>query len=110
MPPRKTKEEAPAAATPPVEAPAAEAAPTKKVNAALMKLVQPSKELAAIVGKEPLPRPQVVSKVWEYIKKHNLQNPENKREIMADKKLHAVFNKDKVSMFEMNKHLSAHLK
>jgi upstream activation factor subunit UAF30 len=102
MPPKKTTEEAPAAAAP--------AAPAKKVNAALMKLVQPSKELAAIVGKDPLPRPQVVSKVWEYIKKHNLQNPENKREILADKKLHAVFNKDKVSMFEMNKHLSAHLK
>ena len=101
MPPKKTTEEAPAAAKP---------APDKKVNAALMKLVQPSKELAAIVGKEPLPRPQVVSKVWDYIKKHNLQNPENKREIVADKKLHAVFNKDKVSMFEMNKHLSAHLK
>jgi chromatin remodeling complex protein RSC6 len=82
----------------------------KKVNSALMKPLKPSKELAAIVGKDPLPRPQVVSKMWEYIKKHDLQNPENKREILSDKKLLAVFKVDKVSMFEMNKHLSAHLK
>ena len=57
-----------------------------------------------------LPRPEVVSKVWEYIKKHKLQNPQNKREILADDKLEAVFGKKKVTMFEMNKHLAAHLK
>jgi chromatin remodeling complex protein RSC6 len=52
-----------------------------------------------------------VSKVWDYIKSNNLQNPENKREIIADDKLQAIFGgKDKVSMFEMNKHLSNHLK
>ena len=52
----------------------------------------------------------MVSKVWEYIKANNLQNPENKREILADKKLQAVFGgKDKVSMFEMNKHFAQHL-
>jgi chromatin remodeling complex protein RSC6 len=82
----------------------------KKVNPALMRPVHPSKELAAIVGKDPLPRPQVVSKVWDYIKTHKLQNPKNKREIIADPKLHAIFKKDKVSMFEMNKHLAEHLK
>jgi chromatin remodeling complex protein RSC6 len=81
----------------------------KKPNPALMKPLQPSKELAAIVGSEALPRPQVVNKVWDYIKTHNLQNPENRREIVADHKLRAVFGKDKASMFEMNKHLSAHL-
>jgi upstream activation factor subunit UAF30 len=91
------------------KAPAAKTA-AKKVNPALMKPMTPSHELAAIVGKDPLPRPQVVSKVWDYIKKHKLQNPANKREILADSKLKAVFEKDKASMFEMNKHLSRHLK
>ena len=71
--------------------------------------VQPSAELGAIVGNEKLPRSQVISKVWDYIKKHKLQNPENKREIVADDKLKKVFGKDKVTMFEMNKHISAHL-
>jgi len=81
----------------------------KKVNPALMRPLQPSKELAAVVGSKPLPRPEVVSKVWDYIKKNNLQNPANKREINADDKLRAVFGKDSVSMFEMNKHLAQHL-
>ena len=82
----------------------------RKVNPALMKPLQPSKELAAVVGSDPLPRPEVVKKVWDYIKKNNLQNPENKREIKADAKLRPVFGKDKVTMFEMNKHLAQHLK
>jgi chromatin remodeling complex protein RSC6 len=82
----------------------------RKVNPALMKPLQPSRELAAVVGSQPLARPEVVSKVWEYIKKHDLQNPQNKREILADDKLEAVFGKKKVTMFEMNKHLAAHLK
>ena len=82
----------------------------KKVNPALMKPLQPSKELAAVVGSEPLPRPEVVSKVWDYIKTHKLQDPQNKREIMADDKLQAVFGKNRVTMFEMNKHLAQHLK
>ena len=82
----------------------------KKVNPALMKPLQPSKELAAVVGSDPLPRPEVVSKVWDYIKKNNLQNPQNKREIKADDKLEKVFGKKSVTMFEMNKHLAQHLK
>ena len=82
----------------------------RKVNPALMKPLQASKELAAVVGSEPLPRPEAVKKVWDHIKKHNLQNPKNKREIVADDKLRAVFGKDKVTMFEMNKHLAQHLK
>jgi chromatin remodeling complex protein RSC6 len=81
----------------------------KKVNPALMKPLQPSKELAAVVGSKPLPRPEVVSKVWDYIKKNKLQDPQNKREIMADEKLQAVFGKNRVTMFEMNKHLAQHL-
>ena len=76
---------------------------------ALQKPLQPSKELAAIVGSDPLPRGEVVSKVWEYIKKHNLQNSENKREIQADEALKKVFGKDKATMFEMNKYFSQHL-
>ena len=76
---------------------------------ALQKLLQPSKELAAVVGGEPLPRGDVVSKVWDYIRKHDLQNPENRREILADDKLEAVFGKKKVTMFEMNKYLAQHL-
>ncbi|WAJ29223.1 SWIB/MDM2 domain-containing protein [Antarcticirhabdus aurantiaca] len=74
------------------------------------KTVTPSPELAAIAGKEPLKRTEVVSKVWDYIKKHNLQDPKDKRQIVADEKLEKVFGKKEVSMFEMNKHLSAHLK
>jgi len=89
---------------------AAKDAPAKKVNPALMKPLQPSKELAAVVGSKPLPRAEVVSKVWDYIKKNNLQDPQNKREIMADEKLQAVFGKNRVTMFEMNKHLAQHLK
>ena len=81
----------------------------KKPNA-LQKPLQPSKELAAVVGAQPLSRGEVVSRVWEYIKQHNLQNPENRREIVADEKLEAVFGKKKVTMFEMNKHLAQHLK
>ena len=76
----------------------------------LARPVQPSDDLAPITGKDPLPRSEVVSKVWEYIKKNNLQNPENKREILADDVLKKVFGKDKATMFEMNKHLSGHLK
>ena len=81
----------------------------KKPNPALMKPLQPSNELAAVVGSSPLPRTEVVSKVWDYIKSHNLQNPDNRREILADDKLKSVFGKDKVTMFEMNKHLTRHL-
>jgi chromatin remodeling complex protein RSC6 len=80
-----------------------------KTNA-LQKPLQPSEELAAVVGSRPLARGQVVSKMWEYIRSHNLQNPENRREILADDKLRKIFGKDKVTMFEMNKHLTGHLK
>ena len=77
---------------------------------ALHKPLQPSEELAEVVGPSPLPRGQAVSKIWEYIRSHNLQNPENRREILADNKLRKVVGKDKVTMFEMNKHLTRHLK
>ncbi|TMJ70325.1 MAG: hypothetical protein E6G83_01340 [Alphaproteobacteria bacterium] len=76
----------------------------------MQKPLQPSEELAAVVGTNPLSRGEVVSKIWEYIRSHNLQNPENRREILADDKLTKVFGTDKVTMFEMNKHLTGHLK
>jgi chromatin remodeling complex protein RSC6 len=80
-----------------------------KPQNALQKPLQPSAELAAVVGSDPVSRGEVTSKVWEYIKSHNLQNPENRREILADDKLRKVFGKDKVTMFEMAKYLSQHL-
>ncbi len=86
------------------------AAPKTNSGTGIHAPVQPSAELGAVVGNDKLPRSQVISKVWDHIKKNNLQNPENKREILADDKLKKVFGKDKVSMFEMNKHISAHLK
>jgi chromatin remodeling complex protein RSC6 len=76
---------------------------------ALQRPLQPSEALAAVIGPGPLPRGEMVSKVWDYIKSHNLQNPENRREILADDKLKSVFGKDKVTMFEMNTHLARHL-
>src|SRR5215210_5843576 len=84
------KRASPAEGTSGKEASAGKGASGKKVNPALMKPLQPSEELAAAVGSKPLSRPEVVSKVWDYIKKPELQNPENKREIMADEKLRAV--------------------
>ena len=80
----------------------------KRPNA-LQKPLRPSKELAAVVGPGPLPRGEVVSKVWAYIKQHGLQDPKNRREILADAKLEPIFGKKKVTMFEMNKHLARHL-
>jgi upstream activation factor subunit UAF30 len=77
---------------------------------ALQQPLQPSKELAAVVGEEKLARGEVVSKVWAYIKANKLQNPKDGREILADDKLQKVFGKEKVTMFEMNKHLAQHLK
>src|SRR5215216_5551953 len=82
---------------------------TRKAGGGLARPVQPSADLAAITGSAPLPRSQVVSKIWDHIRKNNLQNPQNKREILADDKLRKIFGADKCSMFEMNKHLSRHL-
>jgi len=93
-------------------APAAKKPVVKRTpNAAFMKPLTPSAALAEVVGAKPLPRTEVTKKVWEYIKKHNLQNPENKRNIDADDKLKVVFGgKKQVSMFEMTKLISDHLK
>lgn len=70
-----------------------------------------SPELQAVVGAGPMPRSEVTKKIWEYIKKNNLQNPSNKRNILADDKLKAIFGgKSEVTMFEMTKLVSAHMK
>jgi len=83
----------------------------KKLNNALSKPLNVSSDLEAVIGKGPMPRTEVVKKLWVYIKKHNLQNPKNKRNILADDKLKAVFGgKKEVSMFDMTKLVSAHLK
>lgn len=95
------------------KAPAAKAAPApaakRTPNAAFMKPLTPSATLAAIVGAKPLPRTEVTKKVWEYIKKHKLQDDANKRMINADAKLKDIFQKPQVSMFEMTKLISGHL-
>ncbi len=81
------------------------------INPALSKPLNLSSELEAVVGKGPLPRTEVVKQLWVYIKKNNLQNPANKRNILADDKLKAIFGgKGEVTMFEMTKLVSAHMK
>lgn len=82
----------------------------RKANPALMKPLKLSAELEAVVGKGPLPRGQVVKKLWEHIKGKNLQNPNNKRNIIADEKLLPLFDgKKEVNMFEMTKLVSKHM-
>ena len=102
-------------------APAGKAAPAKKAaakapakkrtpNAAFMKAMTPSAALAAIIGDKAMPRTEVTKKVWDYIKKNGLQDKAKKTMINADAKLKEIFNKAQVSMFEMTKLISAHLK
>ena len=89
---------------------AKKASSSAKPSNALQKPLKPSPELAAVIGAERSSRAEAVSKLWGYIKAHDRQNPENRREILADDKLRKVFGgQDKVTMFEMNKHLSRHL-
>jgi chromatin remodeling complex protein RSC6 len=81
----------------------------RKPNAAFMKPLTPSATLAAVIGADPLPRTEVTKKIWEYIKKHDLQDPANRRNINADDKLRPLFEKEQVSMFELTKIVSGHL-
>jgi upstream activation factor subunit UAF30 len=100
----------------PAKKPAAKKAAKKpaakrKPNAAFMKAMMPSSVLAAVIGSMPMPRTEVTKKIWDYIKKNKLQDAINRRLINADDKLRAVFGgKGKVSMFEMTKLVSNHLK
>lgn len=84
--------------------------PAKKANSAFMKPLNLTADLEAVVGKGPMPRSEVVKKLWAYIKKNGLQDPKAKRNINADAKLKAVFGgKAVVNMFEMTKLVSKHL-
>jgi chromatin remodeling complex protein RSC6 len=84
---------------------------TRKPNAAFMAALTPSSALAEVVGSKALPRTEVVKKIWNYIKSHKLQDSKNRRMINSDSKLKAIFNgASQVSMFDMAKHLSKHLK
>ena len=114
---KKSAAKRPAAKKPMKKAAAKRAAPKKKSgakrkpNAAFMKPMNPSATLAAVVGNSPMPRTEVTSKLWGYIKKNNLQDKANRRMINADDKLREVFGgKRQVSMFEMTKLVSKHLK
>ena len=82
----------------------------RKPNAAFMKAMQPSEQLGAVVGSRPMPRTEVTKKLWEYIKKNDLQDAKNRRQINADDKLRPIFgNKKSVTMFEITKLVNAHL-
>lgn len=82
---------------------------TRKPNAAFMKELTPSADLAAVIGEKAVARTEAVKLVWDYIKTNNLQNPANKRNILADAKLSKVFGKDEVTMFELTGLLGKHL-
>jgi len=101
------KKAAPKKAAPRAAKPAAK---KRQPNPAFMKPLTPSASLSAVVGSKPLPRTEVVKKVWDYIKKNGLQDTANKRMINADDKLKEVFGKQQVSMFEMTKIINQHLK
>lgn len=100
---------APAKKAPAKKAAAKKAAP-RKPNAAFMKAMTPSPALAAVIGAMAVPRTEVTSKLWAYIKKNNLQDPAAKRFINADAKLKEVFGKPRVDMFEMTRLVQGHLK
>ena len=105
------KKSAPAKKAPAKKTAAKKTGAKRKPNAAFMKAMTPSAVLAAVVGNSPMPRTEVTKKIWDYIKKNKLQDAINRRLINADEKLKAVFGgKGKVSMFEMTKLVSNHLK
>ena len=79
-------------------------------TSAFMKAMQPSPQLAAVIGPQAVPRTEVTKRLWAYIKQHQLQNPANKRNILCDDKLKAVMGKDEVTMFEMTALVGKHLK
>jgi upstream activation factor subunit UAF30 len=109
---KSTKKAAPKKAAP--KKAAKKAAPKKKSarkpNAAFMAPLTPSATLAEVVGSKPMPRTEVVKKIWDYIKKNNLQDKNNRRMINADAKLKPVFGKDQISMFELAKIVNKHVK
>ena len=107
---KKPAAKAPAAKKPAAKPAAKKPAAKRAPSAAFMKPMTPSSILAAVVGAMPLPRTEVTKKVWDYIKKHSLQDAVNRRMINADANLRAIFGKAQVSMFEMTKLISNQLK
>ena len=97
-------------AAPAKKAPAKKAAKKRTPNAAFMKAMTPSPQLAAVIGDKPVPRTEVTKKVWDYIKKNSLQDASKRTMINADAKLKEIFKKAQASMFEMTKMINAHLK
>ena len=108
-PVKKVTAKAPAKKAVAKKAPAKKTA-ARKPNAAFMKAMTPSPALAAVIGAMAVPRTEVTSKLWAYIKKNNLQDPAAKRFINADAKLKEVFGKPRVDMFEMTRLVQSHLK
>ena len=96
---------APAAKKPAAKKPAAK----RKPNAAFMAPLKPSAQLAAVIGDKPVPRTEITKKLWDYIKKHKLQDAANRRMINADDKLKPIFGRAQVSMFEMTALVSKHI-
>ena len=116
-PAKKAAPKKPATKAAPAKKAAAKKAPAKKApakkrapSAAFMKAMTPSAALAAVIGDKAMPRTEVTKKIWEYIKKNGLQDQAKKTMINADAKLKEIFKKAQVSMFEMTKLISAHLK
>ncbi len=109
-PAKKAAAKAPVARKAPAKKAAAKKAAPRKPNAAFMKAMTPSPALAAVIGAMAVPRTEVTSKLWAYIKKNNLQDPAAKRFINADAKLKEVFGKPRVDMFEMTRLVQSHLK
>jgi len=107
---KAAKKAAPKKAAKKVAKKAAKPKVKRKPNAAFMKPLTPSATLAAIIGSTPMPRTEVTSKIWAYIKKNKLQDAVNRRMINADDKLKALFGKTQASMFELTKYVSKHLK
>lgn len=106
----KKKMKTPARAAKKTAKVATKSAKGKSSGGGFMKALEISPELQAVIGKKTAPRTEVTKNLWTYIKKHNCQDPKNKRDIIADEKLLAVFGKAKVNMFEMTKLVSKHLK
>ena len=107
--PVKTLVSSPAAKKAPAKKAAAKKTAARKPNAAFMKAMTPSPALAAVIGAMAVPRTEITSKLWAYIKKNNLQDPAAKRFINADDKLKVVFGKPRVDMFEMTRLVQNHL-
>jgi chromatin remodeling complex protein RSC6 len=100
--PKKAKKAAPKKAAPKKKT-------ARKPNAAFMKALTPSSTLAGVIGPNPVPRTEAVKRIWDHIKKNNLQDSANRRMINADEKLRPLFGKDQISMFDLAKILSKHL-